>query len=326
MGKLSVIVPIYNVESYLKKCIDSILNQTLKDIEVILVDDGSTDGCGKICDEYAKKDQRIKVIHKQNEGLSMARNAGIRAAGSQYIGFVDSDDYIADDMYEILYKNILDYDADISICGLYNCYKEKVIPQYSGNEFIMLNNKEALRIALEGIKFSVNAVNKLYKKELFDDIEFPKGKLSEDAFTIPKILSISSKIVFDSVPKYYYMHREDSITTSGFKEKDFDVIKAYENNLKLIKKEFPDLKSQAEFRLLWSYTYVLDKIILSPNFNNSSTYKKIVSQLRRLTLNILLNPFFSAKRKAVTVLFLISPRFYSFVLKYQKKKRMKLYD
>ncbi len=326
MEKISVIVPVYNVENYLKKCIDSILNQTLEDIEIILVNDGSTDSCKEICDEYARKDNRIKVIHKPNEGLSMARNAGIREARGQYIGFVDSDDYIAWDMYEMLYQNIITYNADISICGLYNCYKEKSIPQYDGDEFLVMNNEEALKTALEGIKFSVNAVNKLYKKELFDNIEFPKGKLSEDAFTIPKILSISSKIVFDSVPKYYYMHREDSITTSKFKEQDFDVVKAYENNLKLIKEDFPHLKKQAEFRLLWAYTYVLDKMILSQDFNDSSLYKKTASTLKRLTLSILLNPFFSAKRKVVTVLFLISPKLYSFMLKYQKKRKMKLYD
>lgn len=327
MAKVSIIVPIYKVEKYLKKCVDSLLNQTLKDIEIILVDDGSPDTCGKICDEYAKKDKRIKVIHKENEGLSMSRNIGIVHAESEYIGFIDSDDYVAEDMYELLYNNIIKYQADISICGLYDCYSKNKIPQYCNeNECLVLNNKEALKIALEGIKFSVNATNKLYKKDLFSDIKFPKGKLSEDAFTIPQILSISSKVVFDSSPKYYYIHRENSITTSQFKKNDFNVVEAYEKNLNLIEKSFPELKKQAQFRLLWSYTYVLDKMILSPNIDDMESYKKVISKLKHETINILLNPFFSVKRKVVTVILLFSPKIYGFMLKYQKRKNMKLHN
>ena len=130
MAKVSVIVPVYKVENYLKKCVNSLINQTLKDIEIILVDDGSPDSCGKICDEYAKNDSRVKVIHKQNEGLSEARNVGIMAAKSPYIGFVDSDDYVAEDMYEMLYENLIKTNADVSVCGLYDCYSNKKIPQF----------------------------------------------------------------------------------------------------------------------------------------------------------------------------------------------------
>ena len=124
---ISIIVPIYNVEKYLKKCIDSIINQTYKNLEIILVDDGSPDNCGKICDEYAKKDNRIKVIHKENGGVSSARNVGVENATGEYIGFVDSDDYIEKDMYEVLINNLKKENADISIISNYEVYKNKII-------------------------------------------------------------------------------------------------------------------------------------------------------------------------------------------------------
>lgn len=324
MAKISIIVPVYRVESYLKKCINSLINQSLRDIEIILVDDGSSDDCGKICDEYAKKDNRVRVIHKQNEGLSEARNVGIMAAESPYIGFVDSDDYVAEDMYEILYENLVKNNAEVSVCGLYDCYCNKKVPQFAGNEFLILDNKQALKTALEGVKFSVNAVNKLYKKELFLEVKFPKGKLSEDAFTIPKILSKASRIVFDSAPKYYYIHRGESITTSSFKPQDFNVVEAYKKNLKFVKNNFKDLTPQAEFRLLWSYTYVFDKMILSENFKDKKCYKEIIAILRKNTLKMTLNPFFSLKRKLVMFILLASPKLYANLLKFQKQKFMKL--
>ena len=326
MAKVSVIVPVYKVENYLRKCVDSLLNQTLTDIEIILVDDDSPDNCGKICDEFAAKDHRVKVIHKQNEGLSMARNVGIMAATSSYIGFVDSDDYVADDMYEVLYKNLVENSADISVCGLYDCYSGKKIPQFAGKEFLILDNKNALKTALEGVKFSVNAVNKLFKKELFSEVKFPKGKLSEDAFTIPKVLSMATKVVFDSAPKYFYVHRGESITTSSFKPQDFNVVEAYQENFNLVKNDFSELTKQAEFRLLWSYTYVFDKMLLSENFENFEEYKRTLALLRKNTLKLVLNPFFSLKRKFVALILFISPRLYEVLLKFQKKKIMKLND
>ena len=132
--------------------------------------------------------------------------------------------------------------------------------------------------------------------------------------------------MFDSSPKYYYIHRENSITTSQFKKNDFNVVEAYEKNLNLIEKSFPELKKQAQFRLLWSYTYVLDKMILSPNIDDKESYKKVISKLKHETINILLNPFFSVKRKVVTVILLFSPKIYGFMLKYQKRKNMKLHN
>ena len=326
MAKVSVVVPIYKVENYLEKCVNSLLNQTLQDIEIILVDDGSPDRCGDMCEDFAQKDKRIKVIHKINGGLSDARNVGILAATSQYIGFVDSDDYVAVDMYEVLYNNMVQHDADISICGLYDCYKTKKIPQATGNEFLVLNNKEALGLALEGRKLSVSAVNKLYKRELFEEIKFPKGKLFEDAFTIPKVLARAKKVVLDPKPKYFYVHREDSITTSAFKPQDFNVVEAYEQNLFFVEDKFQELRKQAEFRFLWSYMHVFDKMILSENFTDFENYNKVLSKLKSQTFSVLKNPFFSLKRKFVSLVWLVSPKLYGNMLRYQKRRNFKLHN
>lgn len=326
MAKISIIVPVYRVENYLEKCLNSLLNQTLRDIEIILVDDGSPDNCGKICDEFAQRDSRVRVIHKQNEGLSEARNVGITYAQSQFVGFVDSDDFVAEDMYETLYENLIKFDADVSVCGLYNCYSKKMVPQFGGKEFFLMDGKEALKVALEGEKFSVNAVNKLYKKDLFLDVNFPKGKLSEDAFTIPQILAKASKVVFDSSPKYYYIHRGESITTSKFKYQDFNVVEAYKKNLEFVRVNFEDLVKQAEFRLLWSYTYVFDKMVLSRDFDDYKSYKEMLDVLRKNTFKMLINPFFLLKRKLAMLILLISPRLYETLLKFQKNKIMKIYD
>lgn len=311
MAKVSIIVPIYNVEKYLPKCIDSILNQTFKDFELLLVDDGSTDTCGKICDEYEKKDNRIKVIHKKNGGLSDARNKGIDASNSEFISFIDSDDYIAEDMYEILYNNLEKENADISICGYYRCLNGKMVPKFKKEEYFVVNNKEALRLVLEDKKISVEACTKIYRKSLFDNVRYPVGKLSEDAFTTPTILSKANIVVGTTAPKYYYIIREDSITNSVFKKNDLNVIEAYKHNYDLVMDKFPELKNQAIFRYYWAHACVLKKMVLSKNFNDSDEYDKVVSSMKKGTFKIIKNPLFSKQRKLSVIALLFSKKLYN---------------
>ena len=149
MCEISIIVPVYKVEKYLKKCVDSILAQTFTDFELILVDDGSPDDSGKICEEYAEKDARVRVLHKENGGLSSARNAGIEVAKGKYLGFIDSDDYIAEDMYELLYNTIIKEDADLSICGIYDVYEGKA-PIVKPTIEKVVSAEEALLLILQG--------------------------------------------------------------------------------------------------------------------------------------------------------------------------------
>ena len=319
---ISIIVPVFNVEKYLKRCLNSIINQAFQNFELILVDDGSTDNSGKICDEYKLKDNRIKVIHQENAGLSVARNVGIESAVGQYIGFVDADDYISYNMYEVLYNCLIENNADVAVCGLYNCFANKKVPQYKKKEFYLLDNITALKMALEGVVFSVHAVNKLYKRKLFKDNMFPKGKLSEDAFVIPKVLYESNKVAVKTLPMYYYVHHNDSITTSRYQEKDLDVVNAYFRNLKFVEKNCPQLRRQAEFRLMWAFMYVLDKMILTENLHKEdmSKYLEIIKILKKSTREILLNPYFSAKRKLGIVTLWLNENLYKrLIFKYSRQ-------
>ncbi|HFQ0673997.1 TPA: glycosyltransferase family 2 protein, partial [Enterococcus faecium] len=224
MCEISIIVPVYKVEKYLRKCVDSILAQTFTDFEVILVDDGSPDNSGKICDEYAEKDNRVRVIHKENGGLSSARNAGIDVARGKYLGFVDSDDYIDEDMYEILYENLKIHDADISSVELIPFYGDRYKKANKEKKVIILNKKEAIKSVLEGTQFYAYAWNKLYRKELFKDNRYLDGKTFEDAYIIIDLLFQTEKIVVSNEEKYFYLQRNDSIMGKSFSMNNFDVI------------------------------------------------------------------------------------------------------
>ena len=232
--KISVIVPVYNVEQYLERCVDSIINQTYTNLEIILVNDGSTDNSGKLCDELAKKDERIRVIHKENGGLSDARNRGIDEAESDLVGFIDSDDYIDSDMYEVLLKNLNNTDADLSMCALYDVYNNTPEAQVTNKETWELSSEQAIKMVMEAKILSVTAVNKLYRKSLFSDLKFEVGKIAEDAFIMVKLLDKCKKIVATNEKKYYYVHRENSITTQKFSTKFLNVIVAYEKNSYII--------------------------------------------------------------------------------------------
>lgn len=323
MEKISVIVPVYNVEKYIDKCMDSITNQTYKNLEIILVDDGSTDSSGKICDEYAKKDNRIKVIHKENGGLSSARNAGIDIASGKYIGFIDSDDYIELDMYETLYNIITEKNADISACGVIDVYNNNTKVVKNDSRIVELNTEQALKTFLEakGTGHSVFAVNKLYKKEVFENIRYPIGRIAEDAFVIVEILLQCKKVVITTAKKYYYIHREDSITTKKFSNKNYDVIEAYIRNKQLIEKSYTNLIPIAEMRICWANFFVLDKMLLS----NEKPDKKILKYLRSKFLFILFNNVFTINRKISMCALMINFRLYKILLLKFNNKNKKIF-
>ena len=212
---ISVIIPIYMVEKYLNKCIDSVINQTYKNLEIILVNDGSKDNCKKICEEYAKKDSRIKIINKSNGGLSDARNKGLEVSNGKYIGFVDSDDYISKDMYKNLYENIIKYDADIAICEYIevnengeNIKENKKIIE---NGVKIYSREEAMYKLLEDNEITNHVWNKLYKSSLFKDIEFPKGLKFEDIAVMYKLIDKANRVVHISEILYFYVQRDGSI-------------------------------------------------------------------------------------------------------------------
>lgn len=232
---ISVIVPIYGVEEFLDNCVNSIFNQTYSNIEIILVDDGSLDNCGNMCDEYSKKDSRVKVIHKENGGLSDARNAGIDIASGQFITFIDSDDYYSRDAIEYMYQVLVNNDADISIGTL---KKTKALDDCSRNEnckHFLYNNSEAIKEMLYANHYSTAAPAKLYRRELFEGVRYPYRKFSEDLFTTYKLLYKAKRVVYGEQIIYYYYRRTGSITASKFTTKQYDVVEA----LNIMKSEIP---------------------------------------------------------------------------------------
>ena len=235
---ISVIVPIYKVEAYLPKCVESIRNQTYRNLEIILVDDGSPDHCGELCDQYANEDDRIKVIHKKNGGLSDARNAGIEIAKGAYIGFVDSDDYIHPQMYELLYYGIKEKDAQIAVCKFQNV-KEDATVSFQNKDKVawttITGEQEKFEYSLgefTTVCFTV-AWNKLYCSELFQKIRYPYGKIHEDEFTTYKTIELADRIVYTEEMLYYYVQRQGSIMDNGFDKRSLYRLDAYQERLML---------------------------------------------------------------------------------------------
>lgn len=302
IDKISVIVPVYKVEQYLRKCVDSIIKQTYSNLEIILIDDGSPDNCPIICDEYAMKDNRVVVIHKKNGGLSDARNVGIAKSTGKYITFVDSDDYIASDYIEYLYKLILSANGDVSI----------VLPQifYDNQEQVAINNKkESIRIydsksalltMLYQKKFDTSAWGKLYSKKIFEDVVFPVGNIYEDISTIYKTLLKSKVIVYSNQKKYYYLKRNDSIMGRSFKEKDMDYIYQAESMYNSIKNIDKEIEIAARCRLINANFSVLKKIYKYDKKNKN--LKLIIANIKSMRKGILFNKEVRIKTR-VAVLF-----------------------
>lgn len=318
---ISVIVPVYNVEEYLNKCVDSIINQTYKNIEILLIDDGSTDTSGAICDDYSQRYDNVKTYHKKNGGLSSARNFGIERASGEYLGFVDSDDYIHKEMYERLYSLIKEYDADLSECLLTNVYNGKNLINNEKERVLVVNSETAIDLALKAEIANVVAVDKLYRRSLFDNVRYPVGKTIEDGFVIVDILSQCDRIVITTEQMYYYVHRKGSITTDAFSTKSLDAIEAYEKNYNIIKNKYPAILDSAILRLCWAHFYVLDKIIYDNSEEHKETKKNVIRFLRKNCGFILRNQQFTKGRKLATAMLMISPKLYKMCVILQNRRR-----
>ena len=230
MKLLSVVVPVYNVEKFLKRCVDSIIAQSYRNLEIILVDDGATDSSGAICDEFQTKDARIKVIHQKNGGLSAARNAGLRAAVGEYLAFVDADDYIAEDMYSAMIEALEKYDLDIIICSSYRDKNGEITGDQGNGSIKIMHHDEVLLRAMDD--YEASAWNKVYKKALWNNLEFPVGRLFEDTAVSYLYFDKAQKIGFLNRAFYYYVKNTNSITQTSFKPKGrYDYYKGYAERL-----------------------------------------------------------------------------------------------
>lgn len=218
--RISVIIPVYNVEQYLNRCIESVVGQTYKNLEIILVDDGSPDRCPQICDEWAEKDQRIKVYHISNGGASKARNFGIQKSTGKYIAFVDSDDYIVEQMYAVMISAISENHCDLACCGRYYAGDDYKVASKCLNQPRILTPEQAIHELLNNGCVEEAPWDKLYKRELFDGIEFPVGEINEDLVIAPHIIKRCKRIVHVAEPFYYYCYNGSSVTKSGYREKN----------------------------------------------------------------------------------------------------------
>ncbi len=227
---ISVIIPVYRVEAYLEKCVDSVLAQTYPDLEIILVDDGSPDKCPAMCDAFAARDSRVRVLHRANGGLSAARNTGLDAASGRYVGFVDSDDYIAPDMYGKLYAALRATGADMSICG-YECVDEAenaVMPLPPLREETLGPDELFERVeTAQGKGRYATAVNRLYKRELFEGLRFREGKLYEDEFLAPHVIARCAAVTVVPEALYFYVQRSGSIMNAAVTVRRLDAVEAF---------------------------------------------------------------------------------------------------
>ena len=275
---VTVVIPVYNVEDYLNRCVDSVIRQSHRNLEIILVDDGSTDNSGRMCDNLEDKDSRIRVIHKSNGGLSDARNVGIETANGSYILFVDSDDYIHREAVEILLRMLINNNADISCCSykeVYECdpIKDDEVKDCKLSEW---DRVEAFRKILLSQDITNSAWAKLYKKSLFDNVRFPVGRIFEDQGTAYKIINGVEKVVFTDSVLWYYFIRNTSIQNSGWSEKCFDEIDLCRETVEFINDNYPQLKVEAINRWLSSCFHILFKYYDS-HINDRPYLERIVN-------------------------------------------------
>ncbi len=321
--KISVIVPIYNVEKYLRNCIESIINQTYLNLEIILVNDGSTDKSLSIIEEYSYKDERIKVINKANGGLSSARNAGLEIAKGTYISFIDSDDWIELNMYEVLIENITKYNAEISIistktvdeCGNVLEYNTELIDK----DIEVFNKQEIMSKYLLGSW--IPAWDKLYRRELFDKIRFPIGKINEDEAIMLKVFDQINSVVVSNKVMYNYVKRPMSITTSNFSEKKFDWLNNAYNNMKYVEEKYPNVLLQAQSRYFKSMLSISEQIILG-NYSEFNSQVAIISEKIYKNLNtIIKNPYLSNNQKIRAMMIGTNIKIYKIVKQIYKRIR-----
>ena len=301
---ISIVIPVYNVRDYVGKCIESVICQTYKELEIIIVNDGSTDNSLDIVRKYERKDKRIKVIDKQNGGLSDARNTGLKQATGKYIMFLDSDDFIDRDMLSVLHCNLKKYNKKISICNRYYYYEDetKVLRFPNNNEIISMDKKEAYLNLLNFINFDMSAWAKLYDINIFKNIEFPVGKLSEDYYIMYLLFDKSNGVVYDSKPMLYYLQqRKGSITKKT--KLIMDYVYAAKKQLEFITKKYPDLQQYAESAYCLAYFTIYNKSVVNGGKPSREFKKEMDNVVKTYSKSVYKNQYISKSRKLQIILF-----------------------
>ncbi len=302
MKKICVIVPVYNVERYIKKCVDSIINQTFLDFDLFLIDDGSKDNSGIICDQYAKKYKNVFSFHKENGGLSDARNYGLERQNAEYLTFIDSDDYIESHFLEELYHVAITHKADLVISGLRNVYDYNSDRDFdiSLSNQIELTREEAYKRMLLQQGCDVSAVGKLYKSEIFRSIRYPKGMLYEDIQIIDQIIETAEHIVFDSYKGYCYYQRSGSIMYGKMSKERLVLIEACNYLIALAKEKYPTMLDACIWRYINCNFHLLGRSILDNKYlEYSKQFKDNILQYESIVLT---DPLYTKKQRLATQL------------------------
>ncbi len=259
--KLSIVVPVYNVEKVIRKALDSLVGQTLEDIEILLVNDGSTDHSEEICREYAEKDSRIRLFSKPNGGLSDARNYGMERASADVIGFVDSDDYVDLDMFECLLRIKNEHGAQIAVGGVRMAtYEEEVYLDRAIDGEKVFNTHDAMAELLYSKRILNSVCNKIFDRSLFDGITFPFGKLYEDEYVTYRLFDRAEKVAMTDRVFYYYRSNPKSITHKAFSERELDRVYASLEKLDFIRARYPDLEQLVEQYLTYDCAMAISKM------------------------------------------------------------------
>lgn len=301
--KVSIVVPVYNVEQYLNQCLESLKNQTYKNLEIILVDDGSTDNSGIMCDEFAKKNNNVIVIHQKNQGLSGARNSGVIRSSGEYITFLDSDDWISNEYVEYLYNLIDKYHVDV-VCTCFFTYWEgsnKISdPEQSEIKCIKFSPEDALEEICYGSLFGCSVPDKLYKRELVLKNPFPIGKLYEDLATMYKIIGSCNGVIYSSKKLSYYRRREGSIINEPFSKDHLFIIQAAEEQLAYFRKYYPNKTKAAETRCCYVITQIASKV-LDGDAENRKVYKFLKKKIWMYWKSLIFNKRMGLKYKIRTI-------------------------
>lgn len=308
---ISIIVPIYNVEKYLPKCIESIINQTYTDLEILLIDDGSTDNSGLICDKYASIDNRIKVIHKKNGGVSSARNIGLNEANGNYIAFVDSDDYIEKNMYEKMISIINKYNVDIVSCN-YNHVNEKIEPFFKLDKDEYINNKTKLIEDIFQYKnYDMILFNKLYKKYIWKNIRFPLGiNLAEDLMMLYPTINLANTFYCLKETLYNKVTRENGLTNSKKINDYINNVLAYEDFLLKVKQnktlDYKRIYKSCSEGLFRHYKHLLDYLYI---YNNTK-YETLKKEIEYKLINMYNQGMLSEKNQKKIFLLKLNTKLY----------------
>ncbi len=312
---VSIIVPIFNAAKYLPACLDSVTNQTYQNLEIILVDDGSTDNSYQIAKSYAKKDPRIKLVHQKNQGLSGARNTGVVKATGTYLTFIDSDDEVKLNFIEKLLTTLQKTNADISVCSFKEFYTNGKITHFSQSyPAKTYNTKNALRAMLKEEGFMLSATMKLFPKTYFKDIKFPIGKLHEDVGTTYKLIMQAAKVSFIPDELYIYHHHDDSIiSTKNFDSRKLGIITLTDQMCSNIDQKYPDLTNITNERRIRARFSILRQIPLS-----HPETKNILQYLKDHKSYITKNPAATTTDKLAIKLALVSPKLFQLAYKIKK--------